>query len=84
MDCTELIGLAAGALTTASFVPQVVRIARTRSARDVSLHMFLLMATGIFLWLVYGVLVGALPVIAANAVSLALAAAVIAMKLRFG
>ncbi|MFH0901804.1 MAG: SemiSWEET transporter [Pseudomonadota bacterium] len=79
-----ILGLVAGALTTASFLPQVVRTLRTRSARDISLAMFVLFSAGVALWLVYGILLGAAPIIAANGVTLALALAILAMKLRFG
>lgn len=79
----ELLGLLAGLLTTTAFVPQVLKIWRTRSAEDISLPMYLLFTAGIVLWLVYGWLAGALPVILANLVTLVLAIAVVLMKLRF-
>lgn len=80
----DALGLVAGALTTIAFVPQLVRTWRTRSARDISLGMFVFFTVGVALWLVYGVLTGARPVIVANAVTLTLALAILAMKLRFG
>lgn len=80
---TELLGLAAGALTTIAFVPQVWRVWQTRSARDISAPMYLLFTAGVVLWLVYGVQIGSMPVILANAVTLLLAIAVLLMKLRF-
>ena len=80
---SELIGLVAGFLTTFAFIPQVVKIWRSRSARDISLPMYLAFTTGVALWLCYGLLTESLPVIVANVVTLALALAVIAMKLRF-
>ena len=81
---TELIGLAAGLFTTMSLVPQALKIWKTRSAKDVSRKMFLAFCTGVALWLVYGILMGELPIILWNAVSLALGLAILAMKLRFG
>lgn len=77
------IGLIAGTLTTAAFVPQAVKAWATRSTRDVSLTMFLVLTVGIGLWLAYGLLTRDLPLIAANAVTIVLALAVLVAKLRF-
>ena len=79
----DTLGLAAGFLTTIAFVPQVLKIWRSGSARDISLPMYLVFTIGVALWLLYGVLTDALPVILANVVTLVLACAVILMKLRF-
>jgi len=81
---TELLGLVAGTLTTISFVPQVLKVWRSRSAADISLAMFLLFTVGVLLWGVYGVLIGSLAVIVANAVTFLLTVGIIAMKLRWG
>lgn len=81
---TTCTGLAAATCTTVAYVPQVVKAWRTRSTKDVSLSMFLLMVTGIALWLAYGVILRDLPLIAANAVTLALAAIILVFKLRYG
>jgi MtN3 and saliva related transmembrane protein len=83
MTNIDLIGFVAGTLTTTSFLPQVVKIWRTRSADDLSMSMFALFGTGVFLWLVYGLAVGSLPVIVANAITFALALAIVALKLRY-
>ena len=80
----DLIGALAGALTTIAFIPQVWRVWQTRSARDLSLSMYLIFTAGVALWLVYGVTLGALPIIVFNSVTLVLAATVLAMKIRFG
>lgn len=80
----EIVGIVAGICTTASFVPQVIHTWRTRSVADISLRMYLLLCLGVTLWLVYGVLVGSLAVVLANAVTLVLAASVLGMKLVFG
>jgi len=79
----SLIGLIAGTLTTLSFVPQVAKAWRRRSVNDLSLVMLLMFATGVALWLIYGILNGAVPIIAANGVTLVLAVALIGMKLTF-
>ncbi len=77
------IGLAAAVLTTAAFAPQAIQAWRSRSTRDVSLAMFTLMVAGITLWLVYGILIGDLPLIVANTVTLVLAASILVAKIRF-
>lgn len=77
------IGLAAAALTTTAFAPQAIKAWRTRSTGDVSLAMFLMLVSGISLWLIYGILIRDLPLILSNAVTLALAAAILAAKIRF-
>lgn len=82
MAFIESIGLLAAFLTTTAFVPQVVRVMRTRDTRAISLWMYLLFSTGVAMWLVYGVLLGLWPVILANGITLVLALMVIAFKLR--
>jgi MtN3 and saliva related transmembrane protein len=81
---SEVIGTLAGLLTTMAFIPQVWRVWRTRSARDISLPMYVIFTAGVVLWFAYGLMTGALPLIVANGVTLLLAGAVLAMKLRFG
>lgn len=85
MDQTwiEAVGLAAGALTTLSFLPQVLRTWRTRAVRDLSLRMYLALTAGVFLWLVYGVLKGSLSIILANGVTFVLALSILVMKIRY-
>lgn len=81
---TDVVGYLAAILTTLSFVPQAWLTLRTRDVTGVSLGMYCAFATGVALWLLYGVLAGAWPIIVANAVTLALALAILAMKLRYG
>ena len=80
----DLIGGVAAVLTTIAFVPQVWRIWRTRSARDLSLPMYAIFTVGVALWFVYGLELGAWPIIACNGITLLLAGTVLVMKLRFG
>jgi MtN3 and saliva related transmembrane protein len=80
----ELVGYLAAALTTASFVPQAWLTFRTRDVSGISLGMYTVFACGVALWLAYGLLVGAWPIVVANAITLTLAIAILAMKLRFG
>ncbi|MFN3629176.1 MAG: SemiSWEET family sugar transporter [Casimicrobiaceae bacterium] len=83
MAATEVLGMLAGTLTTVSFLPQVVKIWRTRSARDLSWGMTIVFTLGVGLWLVYGLLIGAPAIIAANAVTFALTLSICLMKWRF-
>jgi MtN3 and saliva related transmembrane protein len=77
------LGLVAATLTTLAFLPQVVKTWRSRSARDVSTAMFLLLCLGVSLWVAYGLLIKSAPVVVANALTLGLAAAMLAMKRRY-
>ena len=83
LSMTDLIGYLAACLTTFSFVPQAWLTFRTRDVSGISLGMYSVFTAGVALWLVYGLLLGAWPVVAANAVTLALAVAILVMKLRF-
>jgi MtN3 and saliva related transmembrane protein len=84
MDLTTVTGLSAGFLTTFAFIPQVTKIWKTRSAKDVSLPTFAAFTVGVGLWLAYGVLKQEPPIIVWNAVTLVLAGAILWMKLKFG
>ena len=79
----EDIGFVAACCTTAAFIPQLVRVLRLRSARDISLPTFLLFSIGVFLWLLYGLYTGSKPVIASNSVTLVLSLSILILKLRF-
>jgi MtN3 and saliva related transmembrane protein len=79
----EWVGSVAAFCTTISFVPQLIRVWTRKSARDISLMMFLLFAFGVGCWLIYGLGIGSAPIIAANAVTLALALAILVLKIRF-
>jgi MtN3 and saliva related transmembrane protein len=83
MDFINLLGLMAGTLCTISFLPQVIQIWKTKSARDVSLGMFLIFSAGITLWAYYGLLVHSIPIIVANAVTLVLSVVIIGFKLKY-
>ena len=83
MTTTDLLGLVAGTLTTAAFVPQVVKAWRTRSTSDISLGMFVLFNIGLVLWLAYGVLIGSWTIVLSNVVTLALALTILFFKLRY-
>ena len=80
----EGLGFAAAFCTTGAFVPQLVRVVRLRSARDISLPTFLMFSLGVLLWLLYGIYTGSRPVIASNAVTLVLSVSILILKLRYG
>ncbi|MFN7055341.1 SemiSWEET transporter [Hyphomonas sp.] len=79
---TDLIGLIAAFLTTLSFVPQALHIVRTGRTEGISLVMYALFTTGIAVWLVYGILIGSLPVILSNSITLGLALTILTLKTR--
>ena len=79
----DSIGMVAAVLTTVAYIPQVVKIYRTKSARDVSFRMFSLLATGVSLWLVYGIMMRSAPLIFANFVTLALSLIVLGLKIKY-
>jgi MtN3 and saliva related transmembrane protein len=81
VSATDCIGYLAATLTTLAFVPQALLTLRTRDVRGISLGMYSLFTVGIALWLVYGLYLGEWPIIAANAVTLLLAASILATKI---
>ncbi len=77
-----LIGLAAALFTTASYIPQLKKVWQSGETHDISLKMFVILAAGIALWIVYGALQGDWVIILANSVSLAFLSAILFFKLR--
>ena len=80
----DIIGSIAATLTTIAFLPQAIQVIKTKSTRDISLVMYLVFAAGVGFWLAYGILLGALPIIVGNIITLILALIVLAMKLKHG
>lgn len=78
----DLIGTFAAVLTTLFFVPQAILVIRTKRTEGISLAMYAMFTTGVAAWLVYGISLGAMPIIIANAVTLALASIILAIKIR--
>jgi MtN3 and saliva related transmembrane protein len=78
------IGAVAGLCSMASFIPQIVKILRERSAAAVSLHMYAVTVVGFICWTAFGVLSNSWPVALANAVCLALVTTILVLRLRFG
>lgn len=83
MDFITVLGLAAGTLTTIAFLPQVLKTWNSKSAKDLSLVTLITFNTGVFLWLVYGLYLQALPIIMANLVTLILNLAITLIKIRY-
>lgn len=77
-----IVGLCAGALCMVSFLPQVVKIIKTRQTKDLSLATFSLFSLGVFLWLVYGVMIKSLPIILTNAIMFVLISVIVFMKIK--
>ena len=84
MSLMDYTGYAAAICTTSAYVPQVMRVWRTRSTKDISLKMFLVLVTGLALWLAYGFWKGEIPLIAANGITLMLAGTILFFKLKHG
>ena len=79
----DWIGTIAATLTTASFVPQVLHTFRTKDVSGISLGMYSAFTLGVGLWLVYGLLLDAWPIVIANAITVSLATCILVMKLRY-
>ena len=78
---TELIGAIAAVFTTLSFLPQVIKVYKTRHTSDLSLPMYVIFSLGVFLWMCYGFFAGSLPIMIANAVVLVFCTYILAMKI---
>jgi MtN3 and saliva related transmembrane protein len=83
MEVPDLLGYTAATLTTAAFVPQAWRTFRTKDVSGVSLRMYSIFTAGVAVWLAYGIALGEPPMMIANGLTLVLACAVLAMKLRY-
>ena len=84
LDGTTLIGLIAALCTTSSFLPQVIKTLRSKKTKDISLLMYAILSTGLFLWLVYGIILDDFPLILANGISFSFAVCVLVLKMRHG
>ena len=84
MSLETLVSAVAAILTTLAFVPQALHIIRHTETRAISLQMYVVFAIGVAFWLAFGVMIWNWPMIVANTITLALAVAILAMKLRYG
>ncbi|MBS7809110.1 SemiSWEET transporter [Variovorax sp. PCZ-1] len=83
MNIADLIGTLAACLTTFSFLPQAIKTFRTKDVSGISLSMYSCFTAGVALWLAYGILLGAWPIIIANVITVSLALSILLMKLRY-
>jgi MtN3 and saliva related transmembrane protein len=83
MDEITIIGLIAALFTTVSLIPQLVKVYKTKSAKDISTGMFTLFGAGVLLWFVYGVFIKDLPIIVANSLAFIQAVAILFFKAKF-
>ena len=83
MAYIDIIGFIGGALTTLALVPQAIKAWKTKHTKDVSLWWIIILTTGVFLWLVYGILIRSMPIIAANGATLILSLAVLTLKVKY-
>lgn len=79
-----IIGLLAGLLCTVSFFPQVIKAFKTRRTKDLSLATFSILSIGLFLWIIYGILISQVPIILTNVLILVLSLLILGMKLKYG
>jgi len=84
MTYVDFIGFIAGFCTTISFFPQVIKTYKTKSTEDISAGMFLILAFGLSLWIVYGVIINSLPIIIADVVGLSFIFIILSFKLKYG
>ena len=82
MTLITTLGLLAALLTTVAFLPQVIKTWKTKKTRDISFIMYVILITGVFLWLVYGFLIKDLPLILANLVTLVLVSFILFLKIK--
>ena len=83
MEFTEILGLTAGTITSITFLPQVIQVYKTKSAKDISLSMVLLLTVGVAMWLAYGILILNAAIIYTNSMVLAMAIILLYFKWKF-
>lgn len=83
MELSTIIGFTAAVCTTSGFLPQAFKIMKTKSTKDISLLMYLVLWTGTLLWLIYGIVINELPVIVANIISLSFISTIVLLKIKY-
>jgi MtN3 and saliva related transmembrane protein len=83
MDAVTIIGLFAALFTTVSLLPQLIKVYKTKSAKDISTGMFSLFCGGVFLWFIYGVFINDFPIIIANSLAFIQAAMILFFKAKY-
>lgn len=79
----EIVGFAAGTICTVSFLPQLIKVYKEKSAQNLSWWYLVTFTFGVALWLLYGLMLSAMPIIAANGVTLALLGCIMALKIKY-
>ncbi len=83
MNSITILGLVAATLTTSAFLPQMIKTWQSKSAKDVSLGMLITFCIGVFLWLIYGLYIQALPIILANSLTLIFNLIILWLKIKY-
>lgn len=78
-----IIGFIAAILTTGAFLPQAIKIIKTKKTEDISLIMYSILTAGVFLWLIYGILIKSLPVIVANGITFVFVLTILILKMKY-
>ncbi len=79
----DILGYLSATFTTIAFLPQIIKTIKTKSAKDVSMGMFVFFTTGVFLWIIYGALTNTMPLIIANSVIFCLSLIQIILKIKY-
>lgn len=83
MELKTILGLVAATLTTISFLPQAIKVIKTKNTKDLSLVMYIALTSGVLLWLIYGFLLNDIPIMIANAITLVFATTILFMKVKY-
>ncbi|MGE5480385.1 MAG: SemiSWEET transporter [Chloroflexota bacterium] len=83
MEFSQWFGFVAAGLTTGSFIPQVIKILKTKQAKGISIAMYIIYVIGISFWLLYGIMIKQYPIIFANTLTLLLSSTVLLMKIKY-
>ncbi|MBK7882787.1 MAG: SemiSWEET transporter [Chitinophagaceae bacterium] len=83
MNAIEILGMSAGTISSITFLPQVIKTWKSKSAKDISLWMFLLVTLSVIMWLVYGILIKSVPIIYTNSMVLMMSLIMLYFKFRF-
>ena len=83
MNWITVLGLIAASCTTISFLPQAVKAIKTKHTKDLSLGMYIVLTSGILLWLIYGIFIGDLPIILSNCVTFIFTASILYLKIKY-
>lgn len=83
MNSIDILGIVAGILTTSGFVPQIIKTYKTKKVRDISLLMFILLLSGLLLWLIYGIIEKNIPILFTNITAITYVVIILSMKIKY-